>query len=131
MAKKTRETGTYRLNASKGATSLPTAAQRDNEHEKRIRIVGSLDDGGTFPRGDNLRSRVVEENGETTIYAETKRSYYLSIFTLDFTKQMYEDFGDTALVITDIAEFFGRLHSAANARGLFPTSAPVRYVSSS
>ena len=130
VAKKTRETGTYRLNASKGATSLPTAAQRDNEHEKRIRIVGSLDDGAAFRRGDNLRSRVVEEDGETTIYAETKRSYYLSSFTLDLTKQMYKDFGDTALVITDIAEFFGRLHSAANERGLYATSAPVRYVGS-
>ena len=130
VAKKTRETGTYRLNASKGAASLPTAAQRDNEHEKRIRIVGNVDYTGAIRGLDNLRSRVVEEDGETTIYAETNRSYYLSSFTLDLTKQMYEDFGDTALVISDIAEFFRRLHSAANERGLNAMSAPVRYVGS-
>ena len=130
VAKKTRETGTYRLNASKGAVSLPTAAQRDNEHEKRVKIVGSLDDGGILRKGDNLRSRVVAEDGETTIFVETERSYYLSSFTLDLTRQMYENFGDTALVITDIAKFFGRLHSAANERGLYVTSAPVRYIGS-
>lgn len=126
VANKTRETGTYRLNASKGAASLPTAAQRDNEHEKRIKILGTSD-GEIRSGGEDLRSRVVVEDGDTTIFAETERSYYLSSFTLDLTSQMYEDFGDTALVITDIAEFFGRLHSAANERGLYVTSAPVRY----
>ena len=130
VAKKTRETGTYRLNASKGAASLPTAAQRDNEHEKRIKIVGSSNHGGILRKGDNLRGRVVEEDGETKIFVETERLYYFSSFTGDLTRQMYENFGDTALVITDIAEFFGRLHSAANERGLYATSAPVRYIRS-
>ena len=53
--------------------------------------------------------------------------YYLSSFTLDLTSQMYKDFGDTALVITDIPEFFRRLHTAANEEGLYVMSAPVRY----
>ena len=52
VANKTRETGTYRLNASKGAASLPTAAQRDNEHEKRIKILG------TSPEIPRKRSRL-------------------------------------------------------------------------
>ena len=130
VAEKTRETGTYRLNASKGAATLPTAAQRDNEHKKHIKIVGSLGDGGILRKGDNLRGRIVEKDGETRISVETDRSYYLSSFTLELTRQMYEDFGDTAFVITDIAEFFRRLHSAAIARGFYVTSAPVRYISS-
>ena len=130
VAEKTRETGTYRLNASKGAASLPTAAQRDNEHEKRIKLVGNTDVGGLRRKGDNLRGRVVEKEGETTIFVETDGSYYLSSFTLDLTRQMYEDFGDTAFVITDIAEFFGRLHSVANEKGFYVTSAPVRYIGS-
>ena len=130
VAKKTRETGTYRLNASQGAATLPTEAQRDNEQEKRIKIVGGSGDGQILDGGDDLRSRIVEEGGDTTIFAETERTYYLSSFTLDLTRQMYEDFGDTALVITDIAEFFGRLHSAASGRGLYATSAPVRYTGS-
>ena len=130
VAQKTRETGAYRLNASKGAASLPTAAQRDNEHEKRIKLVGDTEHEGFRRKGDNLRSRIVEEEGETTIFVETDRSYYLSSFTLDLTWQMYQDFGDTALVITDIAEFFGRLHSAAIESGLHVTSAPVRYIGS-
>ena len=130
VAEETRETGRYRLNASKGAASLPTEAQRDNEHEKRITILGSSGDGETLVGGGGLRSRVVEEGGDTTIFVETERSYYFSSFTLDLTRQMYEDFGDTALVITDIAEFFGRLHSAANEEGLYAVSAPVRYTNS-
>ena len=124
-------TGTYRLNVSKGAATLATAAQRDNEHEKRIKVVGSSDDKGILHKGDNLRSRIVENDGETTISVETDWSYYLSSFTLDLTRQMYEDFGDTAFVITDIAEFFRRLHSAAIEKGLYVTSAPVRYSKSS
>ena len=130
VAKKTRVTGTYRLNASKGAATLPTEAQRDDEHEKRIKILGSSGDGQVLGGGEYLRSRIVERGGDTTIFAKTERSYYLSSFTLDLTRQMYEDFGDTALVITDIAEFFGRLHSAANERGLQAASAPVRYTGS-
>ena len=130
VATKTRDTGVYRLNASGGAASLPTAAQRDNEHKKRIKILGSGGEGEILHQGDDLRSRVVEEGGDTTIFVETDRPYYLSSFTLDLTRQLYEDFGDTALVITDIAEFFGRLHSAARQNGLHAVSAPVRYTSS-
>ena len=87
-------------------------------------------DGGILPSDDGVRSRIVEEGADTTLIAETRRSYYLSSFTLDLTREMYEDFGDTALVITDIAEFFGRLHSAAYERELYAASAPVRYTSS-
>ena len=130
VANRTRETGIYRLYASKGAASLPTAAQRDNENEKRIKILGTSGDGEILNGGEDLQSRVVVEGVDTTIFAETERSYYLSSFTLDLTNQMYEDFGDTALVITDIAEFVGRLHSAANERGLYAMSAPVRYTGS-
>ena len=130
VATKTRETGVYRLNASGGAASLPTAAQRDNEHEKRIKILGSGGEGEILNEGDGLRSRVVEEGDDTTISVETDRPYYFSSFTLDLTRKLYEDFGDTALVITDIAEFFGRLHSAASENGLHAVSAPVRYTGS-
>ena len=130
VATKTRETGLYRLNVSKVAASLPTEAQRDNEHQKQIKILGSSGDGAVLNQADDLRSRIVEEGEDTKIVVETDRSYYLSSFTLDLTRQMYEDFGDTALVITDIAEFFGRLHTAANEKGLYATSAPVRYTSS-
>ena len=98
VATKTRDTGVYRLNASGGAASLPTAAQRDNEHEKRIKILGSGGEGEILNEGDDLRSRVVEEGGDTTIFVETDRPYYFSSFTLDLTRKLYQDFGDTALV---------------------------------
>ena len=130
VARKTRDTGVYRLNASGGAANLPTTAQRDNEHEKRIRILGGGGNDEILNEGDDSRSRVVEEGGDTTILVETDRPYYLSSFTLDLTRQLYNDFGDTALVITDIAEFFGRLHSAAQRSGLQAASAPVRYTRS-
>ena len=129
-ATKTRDTGVFRLNSSVGAASLPTAAQRDNEQEKRIQILGSGGDGEILNEGDDLRSRVAEEGDDSTIFVETNRPYYLSSFTLDLTGQLYEDFGDTALVITDVAEFFGRLHSAARENGLHAVSAPVRYTRS-
>lgn len=126
----TRDTGIYRLNASGGAENLPTEAQRDNEHKKRIKIKGSSSVGEILNEGDGLRGRMVEEGGDRSFVVETERPYFLSSFTLDLTNQLYEDFGDTALVITDIAEFFRRLHSAAYGKRLYPASAPVRYTDS-
>lgn len=129
-ATKTRDTGIYRVNASPGAAKLPTAAQRDNEHEKRIKIQGVSKVGEILNEGGDLRGRIVEDGRDKTFVVETERPYFLSSFTLDLTSQLYEDFGDTALVITDIPKFFGRLHNAAYRKGLYPASSPVRYTSS-
>ena len=127
-ATETRDSRIYRLNASPGAAELPTAAQRDNEQEKRITILRPTDIGILNDDG-GLRHRIIdEESGDKTLVVETEKPYFLSSFTLDITRQMYEDFADTALVITDIPEFFKRLHSAAYGKRLYALSSPVRYI---